>query len=363
MTHKLVSALKGVKQTATGWTACCPAHDDRNASLSINRGDDGRLLVKCHVGCATEDVVLAVGMTLADLFEPRGKESKSKSRIVGEYIYRGADGSPYAKAIRLEPKSFRQQHWTGTDWAWGKPKGPKVPYRLPELLAAPTAPVFITEGEKHADALAEHGLTATSASEGAGKWTRDLNQHFAGREVFILADNDKPGRDHARLVANNLLGTAREIRVVYLPGLPDKGDVIDWLKAGGQASDLEALCRSAPVWAALEPGAGARLLDDVHGFIGRFVAYPSEAARIAHALWIAHTHAMEKFHTTARLAFMSAEKESGKVAARDHERHRAQDALRSRALHQGGDARDVGAIGTGFRPSFGDEGRTLTGKP
>lgn len=51
------------------WTACCPSHDDRTPSLSIKEGDDGRVLVHCWSGCATLDIVAAVGLELRDLFE------------------------------------------------------------------------------------------------------------------------------------------------------------------------------------------------------------------------------------------------------------------------------------------------------
>ena len=56
-------------------------------------------------------------------------------------------------------------------------------------------------------------------------------------------------------------------------------------------------------------------LDLVESYVGRFVAYPSEHALVAHVLWIAHAHSIECFDTTPRLAFMSAEKESGKTRA------------------------------------------------
>jgi hypothetical protein len=58
-----------------------------------------------------------------------------------------------------------------------------------------------------------------------------------------------------------------------------------------------------------------KLLDDVYDFIGRFVAYPSDHARVAHVLWIAHTHLMEAWESTPRIAFLSAEPESGKTRA------------------------------------------------
>lgn len=61
--------------------------------------------------------------------------------------------------------------------------------------------------------------------------------------------------------------------------------------------------------------AGAQLIQDVFDFIGRFVAYPSEHARVAHALWIAHTHLMDSWDSTPRLALLSPEPGSGKSRA------------------------------------------------
>ena len=57
---------------------------------------------------------------------------------------------------------------------------------------------------------------------------------------------------------------------------------------------------------------GAELLDDVETFLARFVAYPSEHARIAHVLWIAHAHLMDCWESTPRIAFLSPEPGSGK---------------------------------------------------
>lgn len=60
---------------------------------------------------------------------------------------------------------------------------------------------------------------------------------------------------------------------------------------------------------------GAVLLDEVHAFLGRFVSYPSEYAHVAHSLWIAHTHLMDAFESTPRIAFLSPEPSSGKSRA------------------------------------------------
>ena len=48
--QKLLSALDGVRESASGWSALCPAHHDKNPSLSIGIGDDGRVLLHCHAG-------------------------------------------------------------------------------------------------------------------------------------------------------------------------------------------------------------------------------------------------------------------------------------------------------------------------
>lgn len=57
---------------------------------------------------------------------------------------------------------------------------------------------------------------------------------------------------------------------------------------------------------------GSAILDDVEHFLGRFVAYPNEPARVAHTLWIAHTWFMDWWESTPRLAFLSEQPGSGK---------------------------------------------------
>jgi hypothetical protein len=65
---ELLERFDGVRPSGPGWMALCPAHDDRSPSLSINVGDDGRILLKCHAGCDTEDVLEAAGLGWKDLF-------------------------------------------------------------------------------------------------------------------------------------------------------------------------------------------------------------------------------------------------------------------------------------------------------
>jgi hypothetical protein len=181
----------------------------------------------------------------------RYKSGERRGRaVVDIYDYRKEDGTPYLRVERTEDKQFPQSHWEGNQWKVGKPKGAKIPYLLPELVAAhPALPIFICEGEKDANSVTELGLVATCASEGAGKWTSDLNKWFEGWQcVFILEDNDAAGRSHARLVARNLSAVVNEVRIISLPGLEEHGDVSDWIKAGGTKDKLVELYSTAPLF-------------------------------------------------------------------------------------------------------------------
>jgi DNA polymerase len=168
------------------------------------------------------------------------------------YIYRDAAGTPYLRVIRTTAKKFWQSHWDNGHWVRGKPPGPKIPYRLQQLIAAaPDIPVFVCEGEKDVDNVAALGLISTTNSEGAGKgkWTADLNQWFAGKQtVYVLEDNDDDGRRHAREVARNLQRIVDELRIVSFSELPPKGDVSDWLDSGGTKEQLLARAKAGVHW-------------------------------------------------------------------------------------------------------------------
>ncbi len=123
-----------------------------------------------------------------------------------------------------------------------------VPYRLPELLAELARPVVIAEGEKDCDNLARIGVLATCNAGGAGKWTAEHSAFLRGRRVIVLPDNDEAGCNHAQQVAQSLQGIAESVRIVELPGLPDKGDVSDWIEPAARKSNLERLAEAAPIW-------------------------------------------------------------------------------------------------------------------
>jgi hypothetical protein len=151
-------------------------------------------------------------------------------------------------------KSFPQYHWENGRWESGKPKGPPIPYHLPELLAAPPgAIVWICEGEKDAETLAAFGLISTTNPGGAGKWTPELNKWLSGfAGAYVLEDNDAPGHKHAAQVATALSGIIPDVRVLTFHELPEHGDVTDWTEAGGTLAKLLERAAQAPRFAELE---------------------------------------------------------------------------------------------------------------
>jgi hypothetical protein len=190
------------------------------------------------------------------------KRERTGGNLLATYIYKDHLGRPHLKVEKRSPPpgkrrpQFPQYHWAGSAWAPGKPAGPKIPYRLPELLAAqikhPTTSVFVPEGEKDADTLAALGLTATTNSEGArkGSWAPELNRWFHGvPRVFIPEDNDDQGRKFAREKARALASIVPDVRIVSFPDVPAGEDVTYWLKTLGHTSaELKERCLAAPRW-------------------------------------------------------------------------------------------------------------------
>jgi hypothetical protein len=80
---ELLPRLKGLRRTARGWIARCPAHPDRSPSLSVCERQ-GRVLLHCFAGCATEAVSGALGIKMADLFVEKRALRKSEPSLVRE---------------------------------------------------------------------------------------------------------------------------------------------------------------------------------------------------------------------------------------------------------------------------------------
>lgn len=240
------------QSNGAGWKARCPAHDDQNPSLSVATGEDGRVLIHCHADCEPKAICAALQLTLPDLMPPATSfqtNSTQQRKIASTYDYRDEVGELVFQVVRFEPKDFKQRRpKPGGGWNWSVKGVRVIPYRLPQLLNNSDQAVFVVEGEKDADKLAKLGLLATCNAGGAGNWTKDLAAFLHGRDVVILPDNDEAGQRHAQKVASSLLNVAERIRIVELPELPAKGDVSDWLNAGGNRESLLELVDRCEAW-------------------------------------------------------------------------------------------------------------------
>jgi putative DNA primase/helicase len=194
---------------------------------------------------------------------PHGE--RNSGRETAFYIYRDARGLPYLGIRKMSGtgrSQYPQFHWVGNGWSLGAPKGPRIPYRLPELLAVPAGTaVFIPEGEKDADSLVALGLIATTNPEGAtpikakvSKWVPELNKWFSGiQRAYILADNDDVGAKFAREKARALETIIPDIRIVEFPDVPNGEDVTYWLQTLKHTKqELLARCEAAPQWRGAE---------------------------------------------------------------------------------------------------------------
>ena len=127
---------------------------------------------------------------------------------------------------------------------------PALPYRLPELIEAIAVgcAILVVEGEAKVDQLRSWNIPATCCAGGAKKWRAEHSAFLRGANVVILPDNDDVGRAHMNVVAASLQGVAASIRVLELPDLPPKGDIVDWARSGGTAEQLHKLIDGAPHW-------------------------------------------------------------------------------------------------------------------
>lgn len=233
--------LPGCKGRPEKFTARCPNHEDRENSLSVSQADDGKILLYCHAGCSTPDILAALGMGIRDLSPPKPRNAKLKQKEC-TYDYIDADGDLVFQVVRYSPKSFRQcrpDPEEPNSWIWNLNGIERPLYRLPEVLRAKKNgdTIYLCEGEKDVDNLRAIGLCATTNSGGAAKWDESYAKTLSGANVVVLPDNDQPGIEAAWRRADSIPGAI----VCPLPGLPEKGDVSDWLDQGGTSEGLASL--------------------------------------------------------------------------------------------------------------------------
>lgn len=242
----------------------CVAHEDKTPSLSVWIDDKGKAAFNCHAGCDHDQIIDALAPQARQQVEATWGSSNVRiliptrrhkptppedpvGNVEAEYPYIDHNGAVQYVVRRFPGKRLRQYHpGPSGGLISGRGDSDLYPYRLPDVLTAREAGdlIYIVEGEKDADTLASHGLTATCNVGGAGKWTDSLNGWFKAANVVILPDNDPPGLEHAKNVFEHLTGVATTVRILHLPDLADKEDVTDWLEQH-TSQELEELAHQA----------------------------------------------------------------------------------------------------------------------
>ena len=235
---RIVTNPKGSGATHHGQCPVCEAGDPHGHHLYYSIGRNGKPVFHCQKSnCSYKDI--AAALDLRRLY-PQKEHKKREWEFIRSHTYHNEDGSIFAKKTMWRTEKGKTATWERYEngkYVKGL-AGQKPPlYNLPGLMAGGSK-VYIAEGEKDADTLAQLGLCATSApngaskdSKGLGNWREAYNAYFTGRNVVILRDNDEAGERQAAATARSLAECARSVKVLDLlravPQLPNKGDITD----------------------------------------------------------------------------------------------------------------------------------------
>lgn len=245
-----IEQLTGPGRTTTGggWQMRCPAHSDRNPSLSLDANPDGDVLVYCQAGCDLDAVLTAAGLTRRDLYPDRGETSTDP--VVATYRYTDVDGNLLYEVQRTAAKRFRQRRPDPDrpgKWIWNLQGVRRVLYRLPLVVDAieQGEVVHLVEGEKDVHSLEARGLVATTNPGGAGKWRAEYTEALRGAHVVAITDRDREGQGlrHMLSVRAQVAPVAASFALVQ----PRVGkDITDHLTAGRTLDELDLVGADIP---------------------------------------------------------------------------------------------------------------------
>jgi hypothetical protein len=263
--------LKGVRKAGDGWTCRCPAHADKQNSLSVHHRDS-KWLLKCHAGCPVEQITAAIGMKVADLFDEEASKRKGGGREADTPANNKTTKQPkqpgagltleqYARAKDLPIELLRSFGLTDCPYD-GRPAvripylgeagallaarfriagsgddkfrwkvGTKVHlYGLNRLGAAREAgQVHLVEGESDCHTLWHYGIPALGLP-GAASWVEDRDaSHFDGiGRIIIVVEPDRGGHAVKQWLAQSrirhrasiveLSASAKDVSALHLEG-------------------------------------------------------------------------------------------------------------------------------------------------
>jgi len=230
--------------------------------------DDGNFLFKCHSGCDQHTVFSTIkdmGLLPALPDRPDYLDSIKPMKPIPlistpvlehEWHYTDEDGTSLFikqrfKTFDSKGKTYKTLRVMPDGSRVGKLGDCRiVPYKLPELRQATAAGrvVYITEGEKAADALGSLGVVVTTSHAGAGGWNDELNQYFKDANVVVVPDNDLVGWHYAQKVTEALIPFAKSVRVLDLNLSNPKEDAYEWVnRYDGSRTLLAQIAKACPV--------------------------------------------------------------------------------------------------------------------
>lgn len=237
----------------------CPAHSDKQASLTITKGKKCTLF-HCHSGCSIDEVLSAVGIEKKDTFydaEPikaRWRsyiESREKRKIEAVYNYVSCNGVYAFTKIRFEGKRLLYGILENERFTYGLPrdtprKSLKAIYgNIKAINKAITEgkTIFIVEGEKDVCTLTKQGYTSFTYGS-TNDWQADFAELVKGADVIILADNDSPGKAVADTILRDIQPVAKSAKIIVpMPDIP-KADISDYFNAGHTKEEFEQMINS-----------------------------------------------------------------------------------------------------------------------
>lgn len=265
----LLSRLENVRQVSEGqYTARCPAHDDKENSLSVGTGREGQALAHCFAGCTTPAIVDRIGLKMQDLYPAKTAvaiadrpltlaELAADKAIPAEYLrklgvkqvragvlipYLLADGSRARRQrVRTALKAKDGSRWAGT-----KGESP-VPYGLWMLDRFKGDFLVFVEGESDAWTLWHHGIPALGipGADMAGKIEPGHVQAF--RRIYVVQEPDQGGRTFVAGVVTRLqkIGWAGEVLVIQMPTTAKDPNELHKQDPAGFNAAFRALLQSA----------------------------------------------------------------------------------------------------------------------
>lgn len=238
----------------------CPAHDDRQASLTITKGEKCTLF-RCHAGCTLDNILSAAGLEKKDTFYdseiPKQStwrfyvESREKRKIEAVYNYVSCNDSYAYTKIRLSGKKFIYGILANDRFTYGLPRNtPRKSFKAIygnikaiNKAVADDMPVFIVEGEKDTNALNRRGYAAFCCG-GANDWNPEIAGIVRNANVIILADNDDAGVSSANAILHDVQNVAKSARIIVpMPDIP-KADISDYFQAGHSKQEFEQMINS-----------------------------------------------------------------------------------------------------------------------